>query len=160
MSHDCEIRLAFPARSGLELVAGETAAEFAACCGAGEAAVGDIRMAVIEACINAIEHAYRDRPADCPPPEVDLRCSGEPVDAAATVPARFRVIVQDHGRGFDLAAYETPTFEKKLHALRKRGWGLHLIRGFMDEVEIRTGSDGTTIEMTKFLVAAGESARG
>jgi anti-sigma regulatory factor (Ser/Thr protein kinase) len=33
--------------------------------------------------------------------------------------------------------------------VRKRGWGLKIIRGLMDEVEIQSGADGTTVVMSK-----------
>jgi anti-sigma regulatory factor (Ser/Thr protein kinase) len=37
----------------------------------------------------------------------------------------------------------------KLKAVRKRGWGLKIIRGLMDEVDIVSGPDGTTVVMSK-----------
>ena len=39
--------------------------------------------------------------------------------------------------------------EEKLKSLRKRGWGLKIIRGLMDEVEIRSNPAGTTVVMSK-----------
>jgi len=37
----------------------------------------------------------------------------------------------------------------KLKADRKRGWGLKIIKGLMDEVEIDSGPRGTTVVMSK-----------
>ena len=42
-----------------------------------------------------------------------------------------------------------PRIEDKLKASRKRGWGLKIIRGLMDEVEIRSGAEGTIVVMSK-----------
>ena len=33
--------------------------------------------------------------------------------------------------------------------LRKRGWGLQIIEGLMDEVHIESGASGTTVVMRK-----------
>ena len=44
-----------------------------------------------------------------------------------------------------------PKIEEKLTASRKRGWGLKIIRGLMDEVSIDSGPDGTTVRMSKFV---------
>jgi anti-sigma regulatory factor (Ser/Thr protein kinase) len=37
----------------------------------------------------------------------------------------------------------------KLKAERKRGWGLQIIQGLMDHVEIESGTGGTTVVMRK-----------
>jgi len=44
---------------------------------------------------------------------------------------------------------EEPRIETKLKAERKRGWGIKIIRGLMDDVTIRSGADGTTVVMCK-----------
>ena len=51
--------------------------------------------------------------------------------------------------GFSPDEIEEPVIEDKIKARRKRGWGLKIIRGLMDEVEIRSGSEGTTVVMSK-----------
>ena len=147
-----DVRLTVPALPGLELVAAETAASLAALAGADEATAGDIRMAVIEGCINAIEHAYAEKSAsDCTPPEVHLRFQLVPSESDGG--AKLSITIRDSGRGFDVTKYEEPNLEKKLHSKRKRGWGLKLIRGFMDDLQVISGREGTVLEMTKFLAA-------
>ncbi len=149
-----EVRLVLPAISGLELVAAETAASLACHGGADESTASDIRLAVIEGCINAIEHAYSNaQTSNCAPCEVDLRFLLVPAESDPERPAHLTVRIRDTGRGFDLGSYEEPNLEKKLHSPRKRGWGLRLIRGFMDHVHVDSGSGGTTIEMTKYLAS-------
>ena len=39
--------------------------------------------------------------------------------------------------------------EDKLKAARKRGWGIQIIKGLMDEVEISSSDDGTRVVMRK-----------
>ena len=41
------------------------------------------------------------------------------------------------------------TGEARARAMQKRGWGLEIIREMMDEVDIDSGDDGTTITMLK-----------
>lgn len=101
--------------------------------------IDEVRMAVVEACINAIEHS---------------RSGDQTVYLSFAVlgegePERLRVTVRDRGVGFSPDELEEPTIEEKLTSERKRGWGLKIIRGLMDEVEVRSGTDGTTIEMSK-----------
>lgn len=101
--------------------------------------IDEVRMAVVEACINAIEHS---------------RSGDQTVYLSFAVlgegePERLRVTVRDHGVGFAPDELEEPTIEDKLTSERKRGWGLKIIRGLMDQVEVRSGADGTTIEMSK-----------
>ncbi len=101
--------------------------------------IDEVRMAVVEACINAFEHS---RSADH---KVFLTFAV----VGTSRPETLRITVQDHGLGFDLEELEEPTIEEKLKADRKRGWGLKIIQGLMDEVEIESGSNGTMIVMTK-----------
>ena len=39
---------------------------------------------------------------------------------------------------------------QQLGVTHKRGWGLQIIEAHMDEVEITTNPDGTTIHMVKY----------
>jgi anti-sigma regulatory factor (Ser/Thr protein kinase) len=96
-------------------------------------------MAVIEACINAFEHSHaEDRVV-----VVNIQMLGQ------GDPEKLRITVRDKGVGFDPEEPQEPRIEEKLKAQRKRGWGLKIIRGLMDEVEIHSGSGGTTVVMSK-----------
>lgn len=101
--------------------------------------VDEIRMAVVEACINAFEHSgAEDR-------EVTLHVAVLGQGEAE----KLCVTVQDSGSGFEPGSIEAPSLESKLRSERKRGWGLTIIRGLMDEVEIRSTKNGTTVVMCK-----------
>ena len=101
--------------------------------------IDEVRMAVVEACINALEHSgASDRKVF-----VTFQVLGE------RDPEKLRIMVHDNGVGFAPEVLEEPTIEGKLKAARKRGWGLKIIKGLMDEVEIRSGVEGTTVVMSK-----------
>ena len=76
--------------------------------------IDEVRMAVVEACINAIEHS---------------RSSDQTVYLSFLVfgdrePERLEVVVRDTGVGFAPDGLEEPRIEEKLTSERKRGWGL------------------------------------
>lgn len=96
-------------------------------------------MAVVEACINAFEHSH----ASDQELYVTYQVLGD------RDPEKLRITVRDHGVGFAPDDLGEPTIEEKLKSQRKRGWGLKIIRGLMDEVEILSGADGTTVVMSK-----------
>jgi serine/threonine-protein kinase RsbW len=101
--------------------------------------IDEVRMAVVEACINAFEHSHSpDRKV-----YMTFEVLGE------TEPESLRITVRDTGVGFQPEDIAEPHIEDKLKAMRKRGWGLKIIRGLMDEVEIHSGADGTTVIMSK-----------
>jgi len=101
--------------------------------------IDEVRMAVVEACINALEHSHAgDREV-----YVTFQVLGE------RDPEKLRITVHDNGVGISPNVLEEPTIEGKLKAVRKRGWGLKIIKGLMDEVKIRSGAEGTTVVMSK-----------
>ncbi|MDQ4059007.1 MAG: ATP-binding protein [Actinomycetota bacterium] len=102
----------------------------------------DCLVAVTEACTNALLHGHHR--TDDPPPEILWE-----VDGAA---ARF--YIQD---------YSTQQWSKTSHPSRDAvadleerigGYGLDLMRGLMDEVDIQMGPEGTTVCLVKSLAEA------
>ena len=65
-------------------------------------------------------------------------------------PESLEITIRDKGVGFEPNEVEEPKIEEKLKATRKRGWGLKIIDGLMDEVEIRSDTAGTAIVMRKY----------
>lgn len=128
-------------KGDVEIGASEAASAFAASAGMGEDAVGEIQMAVLEACINAAEHSEA---ADC--------CIYLRLRLLADVARRkVEISVSDHGVGIPSEVLERGVREQPKRAPRKRGWGLTIIRGLMDEVEIDSDEHGTTVTMAKWL---------
>jgi serine/threonine-protein kinase RsbW len=101
----------------------------------GEDVVADLKLAVTEACTNAIEHAYAGDAGDN---EVVVRFSLDEEVLA--------VQVQDWGSGFD-ADRHAPEDELRDHA----GVGLMLIRSLTDELTIASAADGSTVTFVKRL---------
>ncbi|MGD2114295.1 MAG: ATP-binding protein [Acidobacteriota bacterium] len=134
-----EISLTLPMGPEMEIAASRAATAVAESMKMSADKIDEVRMAVVEACINAIEHSGS---AD---QNVYLTFSvyGE------AEPVWLQVVVRDQGVGFAPDELEEPRIEDKLKADRKRGWGLKIMRGLMDEVDIRSGNNGTTIVMSK-----------
>lgn len=81
--------------------------------------LSDFRLAVLEACLNALEHGQ-------PPVEVEVEAHRQEDGV------HFRVRVIDHGPGFQPEAVPQPQLADKLSSPRKRGWGLVIMRRFSD----------------------------
>lgn len=134
-----EVTLTLPMVPDMEIEASETATAMAEAMHMSADKVDEIRMAVVEACINALEHSRSE--------EGRVHLTFEMVGPAD--PKTLRITVTDHGVGFDPSSIEVPTIEEKINADSKRGWGLKIIRGLMDDVEIQSSVEGTTLVMTK-----------
>jgi serine/threonine-protein kinase RsbW len=99
----------------------------------------DLKLAVSEACTNAIEahHAVSSR---------------QPVTVwVSEADDRLEVHVGDRGAGFDLAtlpAHPPVTDPDRLNF--ERGLGIPLIRSLVDEVTFESSEQGTTVRMTMF----------
>ena len=134
-----EVKLVLPMAPDMELVASQAASALASWVGMTADRVDEVRMAVVEACINAFEHSHADeRRVD-----ITFRVFG------ADAPERLEIRVHDEGIGFSPSEVEVPKIEDKLRGDRKRGWGLRIIQGLMDEVRIQSGAKGTTVVMSK-----------
>jgi anti-sigma regulatory factor (Ser/Thr protein kinase) len=101
----------------------------------------DCLVAVTEACTNALVHGHR---TDDPPPEILWEIDG-------------------HSARFYIQDYSTQEWSKTSHPSRDAeaefeerigGFGLDLMRGLMDEVDIQIGPDGTTVCLVKQLLEA------
>ncbi len=126
-----EVTLALPMVADMEIAATKTVTSLAEFMKMSPDKVDEIRLAVVEACINAFEYSH------APDGMVHLTFSvlGE------REPETLRVTVRDHGVGFDPAS--------PLRSPKHRGHGLKIIRGLMDEVTIHSGGNGTTVVMSK-----------
>jgi serine/threonine-protein kinase RsbW len=134
-----EVTLALPMVPEMEIEASKTATAIAEFMRMSPDRIDEVRMAVVEACINALEHS---RAAD-KEVYVTFEVLGE------KDPETLRITVRDTGVGFSPEVLTEPTIEDKLKSQRKRGWGLKIIRGLMDDVEIRSNPSGTTVVMSK-----------
>lgn len=134
-----EVTLALPMVPEMEIEASKTATAVAESMKMSPDRIDEVRMAVVEACINALEHSH----SHAREVFVTFEVLGE------KDPEKLRITVRDTGIGFAPESVGDPRIEDKLLAERKRGWGLKIIRGLMDEVEIRSGVEGTIVVMSK-----------
>ena len=117
------IELRLPSRLGYEKVAMNTAASVARLMGFGDDRVDDLKTAVAEACINAIEHGN----------QLDDSLSIGVV--LSIVEDSLEVKVSDNGGGPQQEA-TTPDMERKMSGEQEaRGMGMFLIQALVDEAE-------------------------
>ncbi len=123
-----EVRL--PSRLGFEKVAMSTAASVAKLMGFREERIEDLKTAIAEACINAIEHGNR----------LNEKLSVGVVLSAGTDALEIRVM--DDGKGMKNAPIR-PDIDRKMHGEEDpRGMGMFLIQALVDEAEWVVGSNG------------------
>jgi serine/threonine-protein kinase RsbW len=117
-----EVRL--PSRLGFEKVAMSTAASMAKLMGFSEDRIEDLKTAVAEACINAMEHGNQMN-ASIP---VSVFLSMSSAD-------ELEVKVMDNGSGMDVAPPK-PDIDRKMSGEEDaRGMGMFLIQALVDEAE-------------------------
>lgn len=134
-----EVTLTLPMLPDMEIAASKTATALAEFMEMSSDKIDEVRMAVVEACINSFEHSRaEDRKV-----EIQFAVLGN------DEPEKLQITIKDSGVGFAPNKLEKPRIEEKLKAASKRGWGLTIIKGLMDEVEIHSGPGGTTVVMSK-----------
>ncbi len=142
-----EVTLTLPMVADMEIAASKTATAMAAYMDLGVDQTDEVRMAVVEACINSFEHSHAD----------DGRVYLTFAVTGDERPEKLKITIHDNGRGFVADDVADPKIEEKLKAESKRGWGLKIIRGLMDEVDIESDDEGTTITMVKYRRAGRET---
>ena len=137
------VRLTFPAKADYLLLARLALSGVARSMPVGPQLLADLKLAVTEACGNAVRHAYG---ADEGSVEVEFVVADD----------RLEMIVEDQGSGIGLPLDE-PTreepFEASLEEHADGGMGIAIIRAIVDEFDVRAGRDGrgTVVHMTKYL---------
>jgi serine/threonine-protein kinase RsbW len=123
-----EVRL--PSRLGYEKVAMSTAAAVAKLVGLRPDRIEDLKTAVAEACINAIEHGNR----------LNEKLSVGVILSASDDILEVKVI--DDGKGMKTHPAK-PDIDRKMQGIEDpRGMGMFLIQALVDEAEWVAGTDG------------------
>jgi serine/threonine-protein kinase RsbW len=134
-----EVNLTLPIRPDMEMTASKTATAMAESMGMSHDKVDEVGMAVVEACINAFEHSCtKDGKV-----YITFQIFGGGESQI------LQIKVEDKGVGFVPGKVAEPRIEDKLKAQNKRGWGIQIIKGLMDEVEFLSDERGTTVVMRK-----------
>ncbi|MBL1135513.1 MAG: GAF domain-containing protein [Chloroflexi bacterium] len=129
------VELFLPSTLGFEKVARNAAEAIAREMGFTEDRIDDLKTAVAEACMNAIEHG-----------NLQDRSSAVTVLLSAA-PGHLQIRVEDRGRQSIPDPLPAPGTSAP-----DRGWGLFFIQSLMDEVEItRLPEGGNLVKMTIYL---------
>ena len=119
------IEVNLPNGYGHELIAMESSASFAKIVGFGKERIEDLKTAVSEACLNAMEHGNRGRPGT------------RVIVTMSFMAGTFSVSVRDEGEGI-LDLPEDHDITKKIERLiPARGLGIFLMKELMDDVEFK-----------------------
>ena len=134
-----QVRLTLPMIPNMELTASKTACAMGEQIGLSPDKIDEVQMAVVEACINAFEHSgSSDR-------EVHVLLQVLSVDDE---PEGLEITIQDYGVGFSIDKLPRRDVKGAPKPL-KRGFGLKIIDGLMDEVDIQSDDEGTVVVMRK-----------
>jgi len=99
--------------------------------------LADLKLAVTEACTNAIQHAYPDGIGESS--HVLVRFTLEP--------NQITIVVEDGGIGFD-ASSRLPAPDS---TAPQGGMGLWIISALIQDLEIRSGAGGSRVAMSRSL---------
>lgn len=132
------LKITLPKIPNIELVAIEGLNRLAMHMGIADEKIGEARILVTEAVINALEHAGEQN-------------AGVRVEFTMTR-QEIVIFVRDYGKGFDASAVPEPDIKSKLGGgTHKRGWGLKLMKSMSDDFRLESTSRGTKITLTKKL---------
>jgi serine/threonine-protein kinase RsbW len=131
-----ELRIA--ARAENVALARLTLSGVAAAAGAPPDVVADLKLAVSEACTNAVQHAYTEMGGDQ---------EGRVVLRFAVAAGKLLVEVEDEGSGFELVT--RASWADGERAGRGLGMGLTIVRSVTDELEIESGGKGSRVAFSK-----------
>lgn len=114
--------------------------EYAAQSGMSEKDIGKTKIAVYEACLNVIEHAYHSRPDHW----IDVWVNFEK--------NRFEIVIVDYGTGFKFIPQKQYDVKAAMEGRQTGGFGLYIIRRSMDEVDYRVDPvHGNRLTMVKYI---------
>ncbi|MEW6184835.1 MAG: ATP-binding protein [Thermodesulfobacteriota bacterium] len=127
--------LVLPIQQDSELVAARALEQIATYSNMDEAGLEKMKLALIEACINAREHSQSF--------EKKIRIG------FAVRPEAIEVVVEDRGQAFDPLAVQARLVRNLDPSSQKRGQGIFLIKALMDEVRFEKTETGTRLHMVK-----------
>jgi serine/threonine-protein kinase RsbW len=130
-----QFSLVLPINSESELVAVRALEQIATYSDLDETSIEKIKVALIEACINAGEHSQSF--------EKKIRVY------FSVQPEAVEILVEDRGQAFDPVAVQSRMVREAAPFSRKRGRGFALIKEMMDEVRFEKAEIGTRLYMVK-----------
>jgi serine/threonine-protein kinase RsbW len=133
------VRLTFPAKPDYLVLARLALAGIARAYPLEPELLADLKLAVTEACGNAVRHAYANG-------------AGSVTVAYTVVDGRLELVVEDRGTGLPLPSSGDWRMPEDLES----GMGMAIIQAVVDELEVEEGPEGlgTVVRMTKYLTPA------
>lgn len=102
--------------------------------------IGKTKIAVYEACLNVIEHAYHSNPDNW----IDIYVDHDE--------ERFTVVIQDYGIGFAGFSHKDYDVVSAMNGRQTGGFGLYIIRRAMDELDyVPDEVKGNRLTMVKYI---------
>ena len=133
---DTNVDLSIPMQPDMEVIATSVAESIGTFIGIDHNKVDEIKIAVVEACINAFEHS---------------KSADQRISVSFSMDEKGLMIsINDGGEGFDMDDAMAKIAEKRSEGIGDRGWGLTLIHELMDEVSIASTDNGTLVKMLKY----------
>jgi serine/threonine-protein kinase RsbW len=143
-SESLKMHISIPPVEGIEDVPVAAVEALASKMGFTPDRVQDIIQALTEACVNAILYSSSDK-------DIEV--------VVIAMQNSLILEVQDRGSGFDPACIGTPDFELISEiGVKSGGFGIHMIKSLVDEVEIESSDQGTTVRMSTFLSSPNSSS--
>lgn len=137
MKDTLKLEMKLPKITDVELVAIVGLERMGVFLGIPDTKIGEAKVAVIEAIINAFEHGGNDNPNV----HVEFIMSKE----------KLTILVTDWGKGFNPNDVKEPKIKDKIGSDYKRGWGLKLIESMSDDLIVESRPFGTKITIIKNL---------
>ena len=134
-----KIQLSIPAKFGYEKLAMETAVSLAALSGLPTSRFGDVRTAISEACLNAMEHGNKFAPGSVV--KVQMGSQGGLL--------QFKIF--DKGEGISRNVAKSDLQRKLLGLESARGWGIFLIEQLVDDVQYFKNKKGNVTQLSFHL---------
>lgn len=141
--NDSMVRLTFPAKPDYLVLARLALSGMLRAYPIDPDVLADLKLAVTEACGNAVRHAYVEE-------------DGPVTIAFSLVDERLEIVVEDRGTGIDVE----PAEEWEMPNEPDSGMGMAIIRTVVDELSVTRGADdrGTVVRMTKYLTPAAQTS--
>jgi serine/threonine-protein kinase RsbW len=134
--NDHAVEVSLPSKLGYERIAMDCSASFAKMAGFTPQRIEDLKTAVAEACLNAIEHGNKNHP--------DTRV----LVTMNFKDDRFSVAVKDGGNGISRLPRDRTVMRRIENLEPPKGLGIYLIKQLMDELEFNNMTkDGHTVKM-------------
>ncbi len=130
-----KIDLVIPMVPRMEMAAVGTAVALAEFMELDPGKIEEMKIALIEACINAIEHSKSE--------ERRVYINFDVGEDALTIR------IGDKGHGFRSEEAQKKVDNRRAQGEQRRGWGLTLMEEMMDDVQIQSGENGTVLTMVK-----------